>query len=101
MSREYGSYIKPRTKANEWSRHVDPQAMAPYLTSLAGPAAFITYDDAQSTARKVTYAFEVRNLGGVFMWELSGDFDGKKQELMDSMYHAYKLSEKQEQSHGN
>jgi GH18 family chitinase len=60
--------------------------MSPYLMRQTPAAGFITYDDPSSTARKVAYALEERNLGGVFMWELSGDYDGKKQELLDSMY---------------
>jgi GH18 family chitinase len=68
-------------------------AMAPYLTHADAPAAFITYDDPASTARKVTYALEVRDLGGVFMWELSADYDGKRQDLLDSMFKACKRAE--------
>jgi chitinase len=68
--------------------------MAPYLIRENGAPGFITYDDADSTARKVAYALEVRNLGGVFMWELSEDYDGKKQDLLDSMYKAFKRAEK-------
>ena len=96
-SREYGSYIKSRATVaagSDWVDHTDPSAMAPYLTEGGASPSFLTYDDAASTARKVIYALAVRDLGGVFMWELSGDFDGKHQELLDSMYSAYKRSEK-------
>jgi GH18 family chitinase len=72
---------------------MDPLAMAPYLVNGSGTPGFITYDDPASTARKVIYALQVRDLGGVFMWELSEDFDGKRQDLLDSMYNAYKRSE--------
>jgi chitinase len=71
--------------------------MAPYLTHQSGTPGFITYDDAASTARKVVYALQVRGLGGVFMWELSGDYDGKHQDLFDSMYRAFKSSERNRQ----
>ena len=64
--------------------------MAPYLVHEADPPGFITYDDPQSTARKVIYALQVRDLGGVFMWELSADFDGKNQDLMKAMYKAFR-----------
>jgi GH18 family chitinase len=96
FSREYGSNIKPLIGQDGWTESFDPLAMAPYLTHGNGGTGFITYDDAASTARKVIYALEIRNLGGVFMWELSGDFDGKRQELLDSMYRAFKTAEKHE-----
>jgi len=32
----------------------------------------------------------MRNLGGVFMWELSGAYDGKRQDLLDSMYKTFR-----------
>jgi len=54
---------------------------------------FITYDDPDSTARKVAYALTVRDLGGIFMWELSQDYDGKKQDLLDSMYRSFRTIE--------
>jgi chitinase len=93
-SREYGTYIKPRVGKDGWVQEMDSVAMAPYLIRENGTPGFITYDDADSTARKVAYALEVRNLGGVFMWELSEDYDGKKQDLLDSMYKAFKRAEK-------
>jgi GH18 family chitinase len=89
-SRKYGDYIKPRINQNGWTSHLDPVSMAPYLTSDdSSHPGFITYDDAASTARKVVYALQVRDLGGVFMWELAQDFDGSSQDLMDAMYAAY------------
>jgi chitinase len=92
-SREYGAYIKPHIGKDGWVQSFDPVAMAPYLVRGSPASGFITYDDPASTARKVEYALEVRNLGGVFMWELSGDYDGKKQDLLDSMYKAFKRIE--------
>ncbi|MGA2051173.1 MAG: glycoside hydrolase family 18 protein [Terracidiphilus sp.] len=93
-SREYGTYIKPRIGKEGWVQAVDPVAMAPYLVHSNAAPGFITYDDADSTARKVVYALDVRNLGGVFMWELSEDYDGKKQDLLDSMYQTFKRMKK-------
>jgi chitinase len=93
MSRDYGKYIKARIGSDGWVQAVDPLSMAPYLIHGGTAGGFITYDDAASTARKVIYAIDVRNLGGVFMWELSADFDGKKQDLMDSMYKSFKQAE--------
>jgi chitinase len=95
IAREYGYYIKQRINQDGWVQTTDKIAMAPYLTHSGAAHGFITYDDAASTARKVVYALEVRNLGGVFMWELSGDYDGKKQDLLDSMVKAVKQAEKQ------
>ena len=90
ISRRYGDYIKPRIDQNGWSSHLDSVSMAPYLTSNdSTKPGFITYDDAASTTRKVIYALQVRDLGGVFMWELAEDFDGSGQDLMDAMYAAY------------
>lgn len=94
LSRNYGTYIKPRIGEQGWVQSLDPIAMAPYLTRGDAAPDFITYDDADSTARKVVYALDVRDLGGVFMWELSEDYDGKKQDLLDSMYKSVKQAEK-------
>jgi chitinase len=96
-SRNYGTYIKQRIGKDGWTNLVDPIAMAPYLVHSNAAPGFITYDDADSTARKVAYALDVRDLGGVFMWELSEDFDGKKQDLLDSMYKSVKQAEKKTQ----
>ena len=92
-SRDYGTFIKPRVGKEGWVQTVDSKAMAPYLTHAEPSPAFITYDDADSTARKVVYALDMRNLGGVFMWELSGDYDGKRQDLLDSMHKTFKRIE--------
>jgi len=89
-SRDYGTYIKPRMGKEGWVQSVDPVAMAPYLARGNATPGFITYDDADSTARKVVYALEVRDLGGVFMWELSEDYDGKEQDLLDSMFKTFR-----------
>lgn len=100
----YGTYIKQRVNAMGWKRHYDPIGEAPYLlrasespifesveseqalgigSSLTG---FITYDDPASTARKVKYVIGDRDLGGVFMWDLSADYDGRSQDLLNAMY---------------
>jgi chitinase len=93
VSRTYGAYIKSRIDKDGWVQSLDLVAMAPYLTHGSPTAGFITYDDPDSTARKVAYALDVRNLGGIFMWELSQDYDGKNQDLLDSMYRAFKRIE--------
>jgi chitinase len=94
-SRDYGPYIKARIGKDGWVQSFDPIAMAPYLVHGDPATGFITYDDPDSTARKVAYALEVRDLGGVFMWELSGDYDGKRQELFDSMSKTFRRIENQ------
>lgn len=88
-SRSYGSYIKQHVNRDGWTRRFDPVAMSPYLVHEGSPAGFITYDDPESTIRKVVYALQVRDLGGVFMWEISADYDGSSQELLDAMYTAF------------
>jgi GH18 family chitinase len=47
---------------------------------------YMTYDDAASTARKAQYVLGGRKFGGVFMWDLSADYDGQSQDLLDAMY---------------
>ena len=89
LSRNYGSYVKPRIDRDGWTSHMDPIARVPYLVHESDPPGFITYDDPASISRKVTYALETRGLGGVFMWEISEDFDGSGQDLMNAMYRSY------------
>jgi chitinase len=75
--------------AGGWTEYIDPLASAPYATNPNTPhIGFLTYDTPASTALKVDYALNTRGLGGVFMWELSQDYDGKTQPLMDAMYNA-------------
>jgi chitinase len=108
VSRKYGPEIKPHlnrggrireSDQGKWVRHFDPVAMAPYLVHDSDPAVFLTYDDPESTARKVVYALQVRDLGGVFMWELSQDYDGASQDLLDAMYAAFQRSAAMSGSH--
>lgn len=84
----YGTYIKQRIGQKGFVRHYDPIAMEPYLTrDVPGmPPAFLTYDDPVSTRRKVRYVIGERHFGGVFMWDLSADYDGQSQDLLNSMY---------------
>jgi len=91
LSVNYGTYIKQRINQLGWTRFVDLDARAPYLLyqGAGGDPGFITYDDAGSTARKVSYALVSRDLGGAFMWDLSADYDGYSQDLLNSMYNAW------------
>lgn len=73
-----------------WTENFDDMAAAPYLTDAGSKKyGFITYDNPASTAAKVTYALSTKQLGGVFMWELSQDYNGQTQPLMDAMYGAF------------
>ena len=87
-SRDYGTYIKQRVNHLGWEAHVDKIAKAPFLLR-PGQSGFLTYDDARSTKQKVNYALGERGLGGVFMSEISGDFDGQTQDLLSAMSKAF------------
>ncbi len=83
----YGPYIKALINHDGWDREFDNSAKSPYLVNSTLPG-FITYDDGASTMRKTLYVLKQRGFGGVFMWELSADYDGHNQDLMNSMYKA-------------
>jgi GH18 family chitinase len=74
-----------------WQRLFDSVAQSPYLLNggSGGSLGMIAYDDAASTAQKTHYVLYQRGLGGVFMWELSADYDGKTQDLLNAMYLAW------------
>ena len=96
-SQNYAPYIKGLVNQQGWTRNFDNAAIAPYLTnpniqSLNVPG-FITYDDESTTARKTRYVMRKRGFGGVFMWDLSGDYDGQSQSLLEAMYEAWKVSQ--------
>ncbi len=81
--------IQEMFAAGGWTQHVDSLASAPYATNPnTSHIGFLTYDTPGSTQLKVDYALKTRGLGGVFMWELSQDYDGKSQPLMTAMYNA-------------
>jgi chitinase len=84
----YGDYIKPLMNSSAWQKEMDKSAKSPYIVNSTLPA-FITYDNASSTGSKTRYILNQRGFGGVFMWELSADYDGKSQDLMDAMYKAW------------
>lgn len=87
-SQNYGTYIKQRINQQGWTTGYDSAAQAPDLTNTTIPG-FMTYDGVQSTARKTRYV-KNRGFGGIFMWELSADYDGKTQDLLNAMYNAWK-----------
>jgi chitinase len=87
----YGTSIKPRINHLGWKSYFDDSAKAPYLLFEGqgrGPG-FVTYDDASSTAAKTSLVLGTRKMGGIFMWELSADYDGSSQDLLDAMYGAF------------
>jgi chitinase len=81
----YGTYIKQLIGAQGWTSYLDTNAMVPYLLH-SSPAGFITYDDADSSSNKVAYVIGSRGFGGIFMWDLSADYDGTSQDLLSAMY---------------
>ncbi len=91
--RGYGAYIKSRINAVGWKRRFDSRAKAPYLVRSSGAPGFITYDDAESTARKVDYVLGKRKLGGFFIWAIGnpeyGDYDGHSEDLLNAMSKAF------------
>jgi chitinase len=85
--------IQQLIAAGGWTQYTDPLASAPYLINSAPKhVGFITYDTPASTTLKVNYALKTRNLGGVFMWELSQDYDGRHQPLLNAMHNASRSS---------
>jgi chitinase len=84
----YGSYIKPLLHSSTWQKEFDKSAKVPYLVNSKLPG-FITYDGAASTGSKTRYIVKQRGFGGVFMWELSADYDGRSQDLLTAMYRAW------------
>jgi chitinase len=85
----YGSYIEPLLKSSAWKQEMDKVAKSPYMVNTSSQE-FITYDNEQSTAMKTRYVMKTRGFGGVFMWELSADYDGTNQDLLTAMYGAWK-----------
>jgi GH18 family chitinase len=81
--------------AKGWQRSWDDAAWSPYLLyqGEGGKRGLITYDDPLSTARKTYYVLVQRDFGGMFMWDLSGDYDGNSQDLLDAMYAVKKIAE--------
>jgi chitinase len=87
----YGSDIKPLINQQGWRSYMDKAAKAPYLLNPSLPGV-ITYDDFTSTLRKSRYVLKQRGLGGVFMWDLSADYDGTSQDLLTAMYKVWRTA---------
>ena len=89
----YGPYIKPLINHQGWQREFDDAAKSPYLVNSTLPG-FISYDDSASTGHKTRYILKQRGFGGVFMWELSADYDGRSQDLLKAMYKVWQTAQK-------
>ncbi len=72
---------------NGWTYNWDSGSLVPYLIKDNGDGV-ISYDNEISISGKVNYALSTRNLGGVFMWHLSGDYISGNQPLFNAMYEA-------------
>jgi chitinase len=84
------SQVEQLLKTGDWSENFDDLASAPYLLDPSAPMfGFITYDNPSSTSEKVSYALSKRHLGGVFMWEISQDYNGTSQPLLNAMHSAF------------
>lgn len=70
-----------------WTYHWDAASQVPYLTKDVGTGV-ISYDNPDSIKAKVDYALNSRNAGGVFVWQVEGDYITGTQPLLDSMYNA-------------
>ena len=88
VSKNYGTFIKPRINQDGWRTFYDTYSLVPYMLRTDGKPGFITYDDAFSTFYRVAYSVWRRGLGGSFMWSLDADYDGESQDLLDAMYNA-------------
>jgi chitinase len=87
------SQVEQLLKTGAWTENWDDLAAAPYLLdSTASTFGFITYDNPTSTSEKVSYALNKRHLGGVFMWELSQDYNGTTQPLLNAMHSVFAQS---------
>lgn len=89
----YAPYIKNLLSDPDWIKKFDPEAQAPYLINRT-TSAFLTADNPASIYRKSYYSLKTRDFGGIFLWELSADYDGKTQDLLEEMYKAKEAAKK-------
>ncbi len=83
------SQVEKMLRTGDWLEEFDDFAAAPYLLNTTAPKyGFVTYDNPASTTAKVNYAVSDHHLGGVFMWEISQDYDGHDQPLLNAMHSA-------------
>ncbi|MFL5560065.1 MAG: glycoside hydrolase family 18 protein, partial [Gemmatimonadaceae bacterium] len=72
---DYKSLVAKQLEKNGFTRHWDTVAQVPWLYNPA-TGTWITYDDEQSIGAKAAWAHD-HALGGVMIWQLAGDDDGK------------------------
>ena len=85
-----GSYARSEVPYREipallkagWVRQWDTDSQVPFLQNPT-KTEVVSYDDAQSTRKKGEYARQ-QGLGGIFFWEISQDFDGKTNPLVQA-----------------
>jgi len=75
------------TSMTGWKKFVDSVSGVPFMLKTDGSPGFITYDDPDSTFLRVSEALK-RGIGGNFIWELSGDYDGVSQKLLEAAHAA-------------
>ena len=72
---DYKSIVAKQFETKGFQRHWDPVAQVPWLYN-PETGTWITYDDEQSIRAKADYARD-HALGGIMIWQLAGDDDGK------------------------
>lgn len=76
----YWDLVKNYGDAQGYQYKYDEQAQAPYLWNPESKV-FISFEDQRSIKAKAAWA-KSKNLGGIFVWELSGDPTGELVEAM-------------------
>lgn len=76
----YWDLVKNYGDAQGYQYKYDEQAQAPYLWNPESKV-FISFEDQRSIKAKAAWA-KSKNLGGIFVWELSGDPTGELVEVM-------------------
>ncbi|HTA88385.1 MAG TPA: glycoside hydrolase family 18 protein [Polyangiaceae bacterium] len=73
FTRSYDEIVRALAESNQWARHWDEQAQAPFLYD---GASFLSYEDEESLRSKARYIRE-RGLGGAMFWEYSNNRSGE------------------------
>ena len=71
-----------------WTEYFDTGSRVPYLRYDSG-AGLIVYDNPASITEKVNYALDDKGYGGIFMWEVTQDYNAGSTPLMDAMWNSY------------
>jgi len=73
-------YLSDKTWAQKW----DSASLNPYMESTTGLGVLV-YDDVRSLREKVKFAWQ-KNLGGVFIWDITADYVEGENKLMPAVY---------------